>query len=1042
MLRTPPDSAGQGSKPNELGQNVPTSVVSGINWQAGARSVVSVHSVGQRSRLSRASEVSKTQSQIRALELADRIEEEELEAALEQDRILAEQQLEALRIQKEHEMKREQKKAEFLRKRREREIQINELRSRSGDSICSSLDRVQAWVNQNNDLGSDAEPNIESERPFRRQSVREFAATPRNQPVTDFVAATNAMTEALSQAFKAMQGRNVKELPSFSGNVMDWPIFLNEFETSTKEQKLSNTDNLRRLNKALQGKARKAVESLLSSSENVDQIMRMLKSNFGRTEWIVSNRLEILRNLDHVKENNIESFRHFFNAVVGTAVALKNIKAEIYLMNPDLISHLAEKLPNFSKQMWIRHKATLLRENKPIDFEAFSRWLEDEMENQLASINPMSFGKRQMMSTKPRQPVLNVNSDDETEHDEQKKKPVLNVNFRGKDEHNKQWKRCPVCGSAEHKSLEKCGKFVKSSVEQRRLIARNCKVCYICLKGDHNRAKCKSNRFCTVCKKNHHELVHAEEVPRRTFREPETEPDSSEDLCNVNSRSSNTLLRVCKVRVCNERVVRHVFALFDEGSSISMMDASFAMKMGLSGPIQPVTYRWTNGISHKDDKSMLLNLHISGQANDAKWFELNNVRTINNINLPTVKLDVERIKSLYPLLDDDKLNTIRDAAPVLLIGSNNAGLIVPLKTVQYSIRGLQLTRCHLGWTIHGEIDPTVDQSAEPLHALLCSESEDVELTSLIKQMYKIEDFGITRQDPKISDEDARALDIMRRTLKRCGDRFEIGQIYKFNNFTFPDSKPQALRRLQIIEKKMDADPKFAEQYCQKIQDYLDKGYARKLDADELVETPNTWYLPHFSVVSANKFRFVMDAKAKSHGFSLNDLLLKGPDFVPPLIAVLMRGRRKKIAFTADIKEMFHQVLIRLLDQNSQRFLWRGMNRSDPPEVYVMEAMIFGAVSSPSIAQFIKNFNAHELEERFPGVERAIVKQHYVDDYFDCEDTEEGAIELIQKVIAAHECGGFKLVKFTSNSEAVVQSIDPSLRAELGESRIVRLLDLR
>lgn len=108
----------------------------------------------------------------------------------------------------------------------------------------------------------------------------------------------------------------------------------------------------------------------------------------------------------------------------------------------------------------------------------------------------------------------------------------------------------------------------------------------------------------------------------------------------------------------------------------------------------------------------------------------------------------------------------------------------------------------------------------------------------------------------------------------------------------------------------------------------------------------------------------------------------------------------------------------------------------------LKAMILGAVSSPPIAQFITNGNARELEDRLPVVQRAIVDQPYVDDYFDYEDTEEGAIALIQKVIAAHECGGLKQIKFSSNSKAVVQPIDFCLRADLGQSRTVRILCLR
>ncbi|XP_029720702.2 uncharacterized protein LOC109401448 [Aedes albopictus] len=957
------------------------------------RDSASVGSVSNRSRRSRQSAVSKTQSQIRALELVDELEEQELRASLEQDRILAEQRLEELKIQKDLELKREQKKAEFIKRKRERAIQISELRSGSGDSTCSSMQRVQNWIDRN-----DGMENAENVDHAGTEAVQ------RDIP-------EKGVNDVLCHAFKALQNRHVKDLPQFSGNINDWPIFENEFKMSTDEYKLTDRENLRRLNNALQGKARKAVECLLSAPENVSLIMRMLKSNFGRTEWVVANRLELLRNLDYVKEGNIESFRTFYNAVIGTAVALKNVNAEMYLMNPELISHLVEKLPLFSKQMWVRHKAFLLKQDTIVDFQVFSRWLEDEMENQLASLNPIFLNKKERRDDRRDVPFT------------RSKPPVLNVNARPADPQ----KTCPLCNANDHLSLVKCDKFAKLSVEQRRSAARSCNVCYICLEQDHSRRNCRSDRTCAVCNKNHHELVHSDRESKKPFRKFGNK--DAEDVCHVNGRNVTTLLRVGKVRIRSHGKVQDVFALFDEGSSLSMIDSELADQMELSGPVSPVTYRWTNGILHNDSESKILSFQISGPSEQAKWYELDNMRTIKNMNLPRVNLDIDRIKRLYPLLDEEKLLMIQNATPKILIGSNNAGLIVPLKTVQYSERGLQLTRCHLGWTIHGAIEPGTTDIADQFHVFLCSNDQDLELNEMIKELYKVEDFGIRDQGPKMSEEDERALDIMNRTLNRCNDRFEVGQIYRYNNFVFPDSKPQALRRLSIMEKKMDADPKFAEQYCEKINAYIEKGYARKLRPDELDEPSNTWYLPHFSVVSANKFRLVMDAKAKSHGFSLNDLLLKGPDFVPPLIAVLMRGRQKKVAFMADIKEMFHQVRIREQDQHSQRFFWRGMNRTDPPEVYVMMAMIFGAVSSPSIAQFIKNFNAKELEDRLPGVVRPIVKQHYVDDYFDSTDTEEEAIDLVKNVIAAHEHGGFKLVKFVSNSDAVLQSLDPALRAE-------------
>ena len=137
----------------------------------------------------------------------------------------------------------------------------------------------------------------------------------------------------------------------------------------------------------------------------------------------------------------------------------------------------------------------------------------------------------------------------------------------------------------------------------------------------------------------------------------------------------------------------------------------------------------------------------------------------------------------------------------------------------------------------------------------------------------------------------------------------------------------------------------------------------------------TWYLPHFGVTNSNKpgkFRLVFDAAAKAQGRSLNDFLLTGPDLLRPLTTVLSKFRQHEIAFSGDIKEMFHQVEIRNDDNSAQRFLWRERNRDCEPDIYCMKAMIFGASCSPFMAQYVKNKNAEEFENEFPETTKAII----------------------------------------------------------------------
>lgn len=66
----------------------------------------------------------------------------------------------------------------------------------------------------------------------------------------------------------------------------------------------------------------------------------------------------------------------------------------------------------------------------------------------------------------------------------------------------------------------------------------------------------------------------------------------------------------------------------------------------------------------------------------------------------------------------------------------------------------------------------------------------------------------------------------------------------------------------------------------------------------------------------------------------------------------MRFREFPIAFCADVTEMFHKIEMALEDRKFQMFLWRN-HSTDEIITYQLNVQSFGAVCSPSIAQFVK-----------------------------------------------------------------------------------------
>lgn len=142
----------------------------------------------------------------------------------------------------------------------------------------------------------------------------------------------------------------------------------------------------------------------------------------------------------------------------------------------------------------------------------------------------------------------------------------------------------------------------------------------------------------------------------------------------------------------------------------------------------------------------------------------------------------------------------------------------------------------------------------------------------------------------------------------------------------------------------------------------------------------------------------------------------------PLPDILRRFRQRKIGITADIKEMFHQILVRECDQDSQRFLWRDGDSSRDPDVYVMKVMTFGSSCSPSIAQYVKNKNALEFVDSHSRAVESITERHYVDDMIDCTHTVEEAIQLVNDVQYVHQHAGFELRSFKSNAQEVLRAL--------------------
>ncbi|XP_065095159.1 uncharacterized protein LOC135717136 [Ochlerotatus camptorhynchus] len=786
--------------------------------------------------------------------------------------------------------------------------------------------------------------------------------------------------------------RQEMSLPQFSGNAREWPAFKKMFEATTEQGKYTSLENLIRLQKALGGPAAKAVQSMMLDQANVPQIMERLEKQFGQSKRVYK---ELRDDLERIRTGGHLAIVEISNGLENLIAHLTASNQMAYSNDPRLVEELVSKMSCDTQIKWLEVVESNAKQGNSVpSLKDLAKWLKPkaDIHRELYNSNRAPIEKRNR---------VNVHSEN-------------NV-------------RCYMCNGTHR--LRECQKFGKMSVQNRRQEILKLRVCPLCL--FRHKGNCNFQRNCGIngCNEHHHRLLH---IPRDIHNQgsrPErrqitasgepTEPRPETSNLHEEQRAQ-VFYQIIPVTLKNKNCEVETYAFLDPGSSLTLIDEGVAEELELEGVRDPLKIKWTQNVSREEKTSRRVKLKIKGNSDNE--FTLTNVRTASNLHLPVQTVNYDNLADKYPFLANLPIKNYKNAQPKLLIGLNHSHLLYPLERRAMGVNEPIAIKTKLGWLIFGNIKHT----AQAEHLMVIQ--EDDKMNDLMQRYFSVEDFGVKIPEklPETKNE-IRAKEIINKTLKYTGEKYEVGLLWKEDDTHLPESYIQAYKRLQNLEAKLKKDPELKNWTNNTIADYVTKGYARKLTPKEKEEwAGEIFYLPTFIVVNKNKTppkpRLVFDAAAKSWGISLNDALLAGPDATTSLFGVTTNFREGAIASAGDVQEMFSQVGISLEDQKKQCFLYRDCDDSREPDVYVMQVMIFGSTSSPACAQAVKNYNASLYAETKPKAVKAIIKQHYVDDYIDSFDTPQEATQTIKDVMEIHDKAKFFIRNFVSNSKEVLASL--------------------
>ena len=213
------------------------------------------------------------------------------------------------------------------------------------------------------------------------------------------------------------------------------------------------------------------------------------------------------------------------------------------------------------------------------------------------------------------------------------------------------------------------------------------------------------------------------------------------------------------------------------------------------------------------------------------------MRSVKKLSLPLQSMNMETLK-MYKHLQHLPIQEYENAVPRILIGLDNANLTTLLKIREGLPNDLIAAKTRLGSTVFG--DNKSDELSEnrlthqTYHICECT---DDTLHELVKTHFALDSLPINKPESLLeSRQEKRAREIMECTSVRRDGYFETILFWKDENSKLPDNLPLAKQRLNCLEKKMEFNEEFKFKMQELIQDYIKKGYVRKLTPAEVKST--------------------------------------------------------------------------------------------------------------------------------------------------------------------------------------------------------------
>lgn len=788
-------------------------------------------------------------------------------------------------------------------------------------------------------------------------------------------------------------------LPNFDGSCEAWLHFRDTYVALIHNRpRLTDIKKFTYLQGALKGDAAKVIQHLEITEANYTVAWDCIKDRYENVKLITQKHVQALFDLPAVTKGSSESLHKLTDETTSHLNALKSLGEPVDEWATLIIHLVTSKFDFFTKQEWEKVASKL---EKPTfeNLKVFAR----ERCQILSALAP---NKQAAGIT-----TVSHNRDQNTRSSKSSLTTTQSYLTLAQT-------TCFLC-KGQH-TIYKCEKFLKLTIPMRIKELKTHSCCFNCLKGDHITKDCKS-RGCRVCGKRHNTLIHAEDHKNDKSSQDDSESQTTTHVIahGVHSMLPDVILSTAIIYVFDKMGYRHKCrALLDNASQSHIISNELCQRLNLQ---RTKTNIEITGIDMSTTKSLhRTKIQIHSRINDNK-FDLDCVITDNvTKNLPLTAINRKNLKLPQHIqLADPAFD--QPSKVDMLIGAGLFWDLIQTEAIKLQESNIHLRKTLLGWIVAGELRGGNTRNS----IITCHLSINQKLSNQVEQFWKLENYGTPNAKHFSPEEIACEKDFAEKTIRKDG-RFTVSLPFRESPGILGESKNSALKRVISLEKKLKQDPELYKAYTDFMLDYRAQNHMTILDQNEVAKIGHSiHYIPHHIVKKLDslttKIRVVFDGSAKtSTGISINDIQMIGPTLQEDLFTILVRFRLHSFVISADIKQMYRQILIDEKQRHLQCILWRPNPQSELVTCQ-LNTVTYGYAASSYLAIKCLQATANDIYNTNPEVSRIIKEDFYVDNLLTGTDDKTELIEIKRHLQETLDAAGLPLRQWASNQPEIFEN---------------------